>query len=715
MASGALGFRVLDADQYFYKATSLSRAAYKSAHGISQYRQEELRQMRSMLFDNPTGAVIVCGPGAVEGTGKEWLAEYAKDHLIIYIMRDAEEIQGHLRAFDVETIRDLTRRAAPAYRRMSSFEFYNISDTTLSKPVVLSSRGDLSPRALALKNVEQDFLHLLHSITRRDDDTYEAQHSLSSRPLESRHFTYVLSLPLSTLAQIVCEFRGVDMEADAIEITIPISGLRRGMSVSDEVIADHISRQVSLVRRNIRLPILYSIEFDDTIDQDEYFGLLYHGLRLAPEYLCVDLKCDTERIQQLIAFKGRTKVIADYAVSNPEDDGWDSPTRWSIVQRAQSLGCDVARIYQEATSLADNFAVQYFVHRVKSSREITIPIIAYNTGHLGRMSRCFNSILSPVTHPLARELVPDCPSNSLSTVQEAQNAIFSSFLLDEQYFGIYGNSTSQSLSPEMHNAAFNLLGMPHRYKIFLHESLDELFELIKDPNFGGASITAPFKTAVIPKLDFMSDEAKAIGAVNTLLCLKSPTMDSLLDRNRAGPTVALFGANTDWIGIHTCVQRNLSPINAVRRRTTGLILGAGGMARAAAYALIRLGVKTIFVHNRTRSRAGKLVKQFNSQECDRDSQAADVARGVQRGSESPDRMSDPVFRIINSKEDQWPEDASPPTIVVSCVATRDVDKQCSVDTSVPESWLSSPTGGVAIEVSIYSTLHAGKKRSQICL
>ncbi|KAJ0144953.1 hypothetical protein HZ326_12316 [Fusarium oxysporum f. sp. albedinis] len=92
-----------------------------------------------------------------------------------------------------------------------------------------------------------------------------------------------------------------------------------------------------------------------------------------------------------------------------------------------------------------------------------------------------------------------------------------------------------------------LLGMPHRYNIFLHESMDQLFELIKDNTFGGASITAPFKTAIIPSLDFLSEEAKAIGAVNTLLCLKEPTMDSLLDRNTAGPTVALFGENTDWI------------------------------------------------------------------------------------------------------------------------------------------------------------------------
>ncbi|KAF5611970.1 quinate repressor [Fusarium subglutinans] len=698
MASSALGFRILDADQYFYRATGLSRAVYKATNGIAQYRQEELRLMRSMLFDNPTGAVIVCGPGVVEGTGKEWLAEYAKDHLIIYILRDAEEIQRHLRVFDVETIRDLTRRAAPAYRKLSSFEFYNISDMSLCKLDTATSSGDISPRALALKKVEEDFLQLIYNITRRDDcySKYEAKNSLSSIPLETRKFTYSLSLPLSTLSTLVTEFRGLDTEADALELTIPTSSLCNEVG-ADETATDQISRQFSVVRRNVRLPIIYHIDIygsEQSISEDEYFELLRHGLRLAPEYLCVDLKCDIAKIQNLIASKGQTKIFAHYVVSDPAECGWNLPKQWAMIERAQSLGCDIIRICQEARSVEDNFAAQHFIHRVKSSPDHTIPLIAYNTGRLGRMSCYLNPILSPVTHPLVRRLAPDCPSNALLTVQEAQKAVFSSFLLDGQYFGIYGNCTLKSLSPAMHNAAFKLLGMPHQYNIFLHESMDQLFELVKDNTFGGASITSPFKTAIIPKLDFLSEEARAIGAVNTLLCLKESTMDSLLDRNTAGPTVALFGENTDWIGIHTCVQRNLSPINAVRRRTTGLIIGAGGMARAAAYALIRLGVKNILIHNRTRTRAEELIKQFDRQYKHESEKPSMDGVDTQSGS-----LDQPSFRVIGSKEDAWPEDLSLPTIVISCVATREIDGQCSADTSLPDHWLSSPTGGVAIELS----------------
>lgn len=703
LASSALGFRVLDADQYFYKATGLSRAAYKTTYGNLQYRQEELRLMRSMLFENPTRAIIVCGPGAVEGKGKEWLMEYAREHLVIYILRDALEVQQHLRIFDVETIKNLIRRAAPAYRKLSTFEYYNISDVSLRKQNNSSLRGDLSPSALALKDVEEDFLRFIHRIVKRDDsdDKYNGRNSLSSLPLVSRAFTYALSIPLTTLTALLPELRGVDVEADVIEFTVPMPGLSRDEQGIHDTTRDRISRQLSVVRRNICLPILYQVDASPaSINEDQYFELLRHGLRLGPEYICVDLECESTKIQTLVASKGQTKVIAHYSVPESSEDGWDSPKRWNMVQRAQDLGCDIIRICQKATSLADNFAAQHFVHRAKTSNHHTIPVVAYNTGHLGRMSRYMNSILSPVTHPLVRELAPECPSGSLLTVGEAQNAAFSSFLLDGQAFGIYGNNTSQSLSPAMYGAAFKLLGMPHQYNIYVEESMDELFEMIKDVKFGGASITAPFKTAVIPRLDFLSKEAKAIGAVNTMLCLKSPTMDSLLDRNTVGPTVALFGENTDWIGIHTCVQRNLSPVNAVRRRTTGLILGAGGMARAAAYAFIRLGIKNIVVHNRTRSRAEELITQFQNPRNEIDDQNKTASLSPERKSESPDRVTDPVFRILGSKDDSWPEDLSLPTIVVSCIATKDISGKCSVDTSLPESWLSSPTGGVVIEVSV---------------
>lgn len=716
IASSALGFRLIDADHHFYQATALSRAAYKSTHGVARYRQEELRLMRSMLLENQTRAVIVCGPGVVEGTGQAWLAEYAQSHPIIYILRDAECIEKHLRVWDTGTISRLARLSGPTHRNLSNFEFYNLSNPYPAESNQTALSGQQSPRSLALKQLEVDFIHLLYAITRRTEP-HEARHSLSVLPPESRFFTYALSLPISIPDSVSHSLGRGDMAADAIELVLSPLDMAGKL---DNSAPNYITRQFWTTRRNLELPIIFHVKSaelkrqlsdsqTDSIDPEQtYFELLHHGLRLAPEYLSVNILCNDQRIRDLIAVKGSTKIIADYFDSDPSQRGWDHPERKNMIRRAEVLGCDLVRLCQEATSVEDNFLAQKFVQNIRSSEEYKIPLIAYNTGRLGRTSCFLNTILSPVTHPLLRSVAPECAPTSLVTVQEAQNALYSSFILDKVYFGIYGANVVQSLSPAMHNAGFEFYGMPHNYRIFQHQTLDHLQELIKDPKFSGASITAPFKRDVMPLIDKISREAQAIGAVNTLLPLRSTDANALLVRNRAGPAVAVYGDNTDWIGIHVCIRRNLSPINAVRRRTTALILGAGGMARAAIYALIRLGVRTVFICNRTQHNAAELARQFQNwplQENSGKGSESETTRSRNVG--SPDPAADNLtIRVIPSKDDPWPADASHPTIIVSCIATRDIDGESSVDTSLPTSWLASPTGGVAIEVcSLRRSLH----------
>ena len=98
--------------------------------------------------------------------------------------------------------------------------------------------------------------------------------------------------------------------------------------------------------------------------------------------------------------------------------------------------------------------------------------------------------------------------------------------------------------------------------------------LFNSPSFGGASVTIPHKQAIMPHLDEITPSATKIGAVNTIIVENNS--------NRV-----LIGDNTDWIGIYNPIKRLL--------RTSGegyaLILGAGGTARAAAYAAQELGLK----------------------------------------------------------------------------------------------------------------------------
>jgi shikimate 5-dehydrogenase/shikimate kinase len=719
IASSALRFRVVDADQRFYQTTGLSRAAFKSKHGAREYRRRELQVMQSILSGNEFGCVITSGPGSVEGTGQSLLRDYANRHPIIYVMRDIEEIQRYLHAWDAETVSQLVELSGPTYRASSSFEFYNISEPKISTPGTAEVTNLLHfPRSLTLKNVEEDFLQLIDNITNQSarQVELEARHAHSTQPPESKPFTYALSLPVSTLPGVVMKLRDIDSMADAAEFIVDIPVFTNGRRAFDNSMATSISKLFYMVRRHTRLPIIFHVQSTALISpttsplpeaaelEEVYFDVLHHGLRLAPEYLCIDITCSDLCFQKIVAAKcPTTRIIGHYFDSRPGSDGWTGQDRKEKMKRAEALGCDIVRLCQDAVSMADNFSVQGFAHDIRHGDQPHRPLIAYNTGPLGHMSCCFNPIFTPIRNPLLSSQDETIASDPLLTIQEAQNALYASFALDRLVFGVLGANVTSSLSPAMHNAAFKFCGMPHEYKTFQRSSLQELDDIIQDPYFGGASVTHPFKRDIIPLLDFISPEARAIGAVNTLIPLRSANLASLSERNRAGRVVALYGDNTDWIGISTRISRNLSPVNAVKRHTTGLVIGAGGMSRAAVYALIRLGVRTIFIQNRTPEHAAEVARQFNSMHYQHNADTISSLpktglRSTEKGTNENEEVKDkPVIRVIQSLDVEWPPDAEPPTIIVSCVPARRIGVE-PANIILPSGWLASKTGGVILEV-----------------
>lgn len=250
-----------------------------------------------------------------------------------------------------------------------------------------------------------------------------------------------------------------------------------------------------------------------------------------------------------------------------------------------------------------------------------------------------------------------------------------------------------SLSPAMHTAAYQVCGMSNDFQSLQVSSLDDIQRLCQDPNFGGAAITMPFKVQILSRIAARSYHAKAIGAANTLLPLRMLPHSKPLDgstqsllrhsnqRSKAGPIYAYYGDNTDFIGIMTCLKRNMSPRNVIQpSKTTGLVIGAGGMARAAIYAMIQLGCRKVFVFNRTVEHAEEVARHFNS-----------WASGLSSDGE--------IVRVLRSTGEEWPAQYSQPTMIVSCVPARSVAGQAPANFEMPMQWLGSPTGGVVVEVS----------------
>ncbi|MGQ9653310.1 MAG: shikimate dehydrogenase [Thermodesulfobacteriota bacterium] len=139
---------------------------------------------------------------------------------------------------------------------------------------------------------------------------------------------------------------------------------------------------------------------------------------------------------------------------------------------------------------------------------------------------------------------------------------------DVEVFALFGDPVAHSLSPVMHNFAFEEMGLTARYVPFRVVDLGAAIQGVRGLNIKGVSITIPFKTEVLGHLDEVDGGARRIGAVNTIV-------------NRGG---RLWGFNTDWIGLVTELRQWME----IKGKTFA-ILGAGGAARAAIFGVMSHG------------------------------------------------------------------------------------------------------------------------------
>ena len=160
-------------------------------------------------------------------------------------------------------------------------------------------------------------------------------------------------------------------------------------------------------------------------------------------------------------------------------------------------------------------------------------------------------------------------------------------------YGIIGHPIGHSLSPLMHNTAFEAFGMSASMSAFDIEpqSLKEALEGFVKLEFGGINVTIPHKETIIRLLDEVDEEASIIGAVNTVRILDGKTT----------------GFNTDAYGF----LKTLEPFRSSVDGAKFVILGAGGAARAVTYVLLRhFRTNQIVIASRPISRTNELIEHF---------------------------------------------------------------------------------------------------------
>ena len=160
--------------------------------------------------------------------------------------------------------------------------------------------------------------------------------------------------------------------------------------------------------------------------------------------------------------------------------------------------------------------------------------------------------------------------------------------------GVMGWPIAHSLSPVLQNAAIAKAGLDYVYTSLpvRPEQLAAAVTGLKALQFRGWNVTIPHKSAIMPLLDAIDEDARIIGAVNTVV-------------NDEGK---LTGYNTDVTGfIQALLDRGFDPAGR-----EVVLLGAGGAARAVVWGLIKAGVKAIHIGVRSPQKVQPLVDEFQS-------------------------------------------------------------------------------------------------------
>ena len=152
-----------------------------------------------------------------------------------------------------------------------------------------------------------------------------------------------------------------------------------------------------------------------------------------------------------------------------------------------------------------------------------------------------------------------------------------------EFYGLLGEKLSHSLSPKINKMIFEKCNIEGAYKLFEipNDKLKNYVEAVKLLNIKGFNVTIPYKIAIMDYLDFISEDAKKIGAVNTVMVKDNK----------------LYGFNTDYYGVS--IMLNSKGIKVKNRTAT--ILGSGGACKAVLAYLLDNNISKVYIVSRNKN------------------------------------------------------------------------------------------------------------------
>jgi 3-dehydroquinate dehydratase/shikimate dehydrogenase len=377
---------------------------------------------------------------------------------------------------------------------------------------------------------------------------------------------------------------------------------KRDIAVAAEAGADLVELRLDTFHaeawdllRRLTLPVICTCRTESeggqsTASDEDRIALL---AQVAPRSAYIDLELDTAKKHPL-----SPNTFPHLIFSSHDFQGRPEKLN-NILVKLNESAADIAKIVWTARTIRDNLeAFEILQHQQK-------PTIAVCMGEAGLISRVlakkFNAFLTFASLDASSGTAP----GQISVTDMKRLYRWDAIQSDTKVYGVVGHPIGHSMSPAIHNAAFDCVGHNGVYLPLLvnpgYESFKafmESFVPFKGLDLSGLSVTIPHKENALRYLKEKGEEveplAEQIGAVNTIV----------IDNGK------MRGFNTDYAAILDCITNRLKITREDLANYRIAVIGAGGTGRTAVAALAAYGA-TVVIYNRTREKADALAAEFN--------------------------------------------------------------------------------------------------------
>ncbi|KAI2623818.1 3-dehydroquinate dehydratase [Xylaria nigripes] len=444
--------------------------------------------------------------------------------------------------------------------------------------------------------------------------------------------TFFISTTFPDVRAALPNIEVLTVGCDAVELRVDLLKEPLGNGSFAEIPSlNYVGEQVMLLRQRTELPIIYTTRCtreNGRFPMDNpnlFYQYLYRAIQWGVEYIDVEAWLPEEIRRKLFENRGNSHIMSAFHDFSGTFK-WPSAYAESVFVKS----CKYAHIVKMIAIINDpneNFELEYFRSKVRAEYPTSPPFSAVNMGATGQISRAFNKVFTPITHPL----LPIIAAPGQMSAAEVNAALASLGQLPKRNIYCITTPSSRSQIPHAHfyEKCFNELGLPHHFAVVERQTRGPLcVEAWCDQrSFGGACMSPAVSytslmhhNTVFSKLNngtgpTLTEAVRMIGMVDTIVVQSAATPSSesapssvpSSPRRRAdlsvGPTPynayrfpttsSLLLDNASWRGILRTLTRDLAP-SAYFGRTAVVLASNANDAASALYALKTLRIGKVY-------------------------------------------------------------------------------------------------------------------------